>query len=198
MFSAPSRKIVIIQGHPDPAGMRFCHALANSYALGAMKGGHAVRRVDIAKLEFPLLRTQHDFERGPIPESLQDAWDAIRWADHIVFVFPLWLGTMPAILKGFLEQVARPGYAFQYVEHGFTKKLLAGRSARLVVTMGMPAIAYRLWYMAHGLRGMERNILKFVGITPVHETLIGMIGDLSEARRDAWLERLSALGFSGR
>lgn len=114
-----------------------------------------------------------------------------------MFIFPLWLGTMPALLKGFLEQVMRPGIAFAYPsanENGFAKTLLKGRSARIVVTMGMPAVFYRLWYLGRGVAGMRRNILNFVGIGPVRETLFGMVGKAGNDRRKSWIEKIRRLG----
>ncbi|TJW65958.1 MAG: flavodoxin family protein, partial [Mesorhizobium sp.] len=125
------------------------------------QAGHVVRQIDLAALNFPMLRTMQEFEHGAIPDSLKDAAGAIVWAEHIVFVFPLWLGTMPALLKAFLEQVMRPGTAFAYPDkgRGFTKTLLRGRSARLVVTMGMPSLLYQLWFLGHGIAGMRRSIL---------------------------------------
>ncbi|HYD68592.1 NAD(P)H-dependent oxidoreductase [Azospirillum sp.] len=191
------RRIVVIQGHPDPEPRRLCRALADAYAEGAQEAGHSVTRVDIAALDFPLLRTQHAFEHEPVPDSLRPAQEAIVAAEHIVLVFPLWLGTMPALVKAFLEQVMRPGVAFAYQEKGNPKLLLGGRSARLVVTMGMPAFVYRFWYFAHGLKGLERNILRFVGIAPVRETLFGMVGAASEDKRRAWLEKMRVLGAKG-
>jgi putative NADPH-quinone reductase len=187
-------RIVIIEGHPDPDPHRFCRALAAAYAEGAEAAGHEVRRVDLASLDFPLLRTQEDFLHGTVPPTLEQARDAIVWAQHLVFVFPLWLGTMPALLKAFLEQVMRPGVAFAYREKGLPEKLLKGRSARIVVTMGMPAFFYRWWFLGHGLRGMRRNILKFVGLAPVRETLFGMIEGTGEKKRRRWLEQMRLLG----
>ncbi|MBP2314887.1 NAD(P)H-dependent oxidoreductase [Azospirillum soli] len=192
-----SRRIVVVQGHPDPDPNRLCRALADAYAEGAREAGHAVTRIDLAALDFPLLRTQAAFEHEPVPETLRPAQEAIVAADHIVIIFPLWLGTMPALVKAFLEQVMRPGVAFAYQEKGTPKLLLTGRSARLVVTMGMPAFVYRWWYFAHGLKGLERNILRFVGIKPVRETLFGMVGTASEATRRKWLKRMRDLGALG-
>ncbi|WP_159591027.1 NAD(P)H-dependent oxidoreductase [Chelativorans xinjiangense] len=187
-------RIVIIQGHPDADPRRFCRALADAYAEGAEAAGHKVTRIDLARIDFPLLRSQEDFLSGSMPEALVPAKEAILEAEHLVFVFPLWLGTMPALVKGFLEQVMRPGVAFAYGSKGFPEALLKGRSARIVVTMGMPAFAYRWWFLGHGLRGMRRSILKFVGLSPVRETLFGMIEGASDDRRRTWLDRMRALG----
>jgi putative NADPH-quinone reductase len=103
---------------------------------------------------------------------------------------------MPALLKGFLEQVARPGFAFRYEKEGtpFTAKGLKGRSARVVVTMGMPALVYRWYFRAHSVKSLERNILGFVGIAPVHETLVGMVGQLKPGDVDALRGKLRKLG----
>lgn len=108
-----SCRILLIEGHPDPIGSHLCHALADAYAEGAQEEGHQVRRVHVAKLDFPLLRSQQDWEFGELPESLKQAQEDIAWAQHLVLFFPLWLGDMPALLKGFLEQIARPGFAFK-------------------------------------------------------------------------------------
>lgn len=191
------RKIAIVQGHPDPAGNRLCHALAAAYADGARHALHDVTLIEIAALDFPLLRSRAEFETGEIPAGLLAARDAVVAADHLVIIFPLWLGTMPALLKGFLEQVMRPGVAFAYLANGSTRMLMQGRSARVVVTMGMPALAYRVWFLAHGVRGLTRNILRFVGYGPVRETFFGMAANVSPAKSAKWLRRMRDLGAKG-
>jgi putative NADPH-quinone reductase len=190
-----SRKVLIIQGHPDPTAQHLGHALSEAYARGASRNGHDVRTIAVARLDFPLLRSQAEWERGELPAGLRDAQAAIGWADHLALFFPLWLGDMPALLKAFLEQVARPGFAFQ-AEGGnpFGRKGLAGRSARVIVTMGMPAFVYRFYFAAHSVRSLERNVLGFVGIAPVRETLIGGVDGLDDDARADWFAKLEALG----
>jgi putative NADPH-quinone reductase len=191
-------RIALIQAHPDPAGGHLCHALAQAYAGGAVKAGREVRSVDVAQLDFPLLRSQKDWLKGEVPASLRPAQETLRWADHLVFFFPLWLGDMPALLKGFLEQIARRGFAFEPVEgNPLGRKLLTGRSARVVVTMGMPAQVYRWYFRAHSVKSLERNILGFVGIGPVHETLIGGVDGLGEAGVRRWLDEMAERGAAG-
>ena len=190
------KRILIIQAHPDSSAPHLCHALAASYAKGAEAAGHVVRHVTLATLDFPLLRSQNDWEHGTVPASLKPAQDDIGWAEHIVFFFPLWLGDMPALLKGFLEQVARPGFAILREPGGKPggEKGLTGRSARMVVTMGMPAVVYRWYFRAHSVKSLKRNVLGFVGIAPVHETLIGMTGDMKPDAVAKWLDKLERLG----
>lgn len=189
------KRILIIQGHPDAKGGHLCHALAQAYADGAAEGEHDVWRIDVAQLDFPLLRSATDWNQNTLPTCLVPAQQGIEWAQHLVVFFPLWLGDMPALLKGFLEQVARPGFAFHDDGNGgFGKKGLSGRSARLVVTMGMPALVYRHFYRAHSVKALERNVLGFVGIAPVHETLIGMVDKLDAPAAQKWLGKLRTMG----
>jgi putative NADPH-quinone reductase len=191
-----NKRIVVIQGHPDLSTPHLLHALADTYADAARAAGHEVRHVRIAELDFPLLRSQQDWEHGTVPPSLAQAQQDIGWAQHIALFFPLWLGDMPALVKAFLEQVARPGFAFRYDKGGtpFTAKGLAGRSARVVVTMGMPALVYRWYFRAHSVKSLERNILGFVGIAPVNETLVGMVGSLTPDHARRWKAKLARLG----
>jgi putative NADPH-quinone reductase len=194
----PSR-IVIIEGHPDPRPERLCHALAEAYAAGAAEAGHEVSRIKIAELDFPLLRSKDEFDRGAVPASLKAGQEAIAGADHLVIIYPLWLGTMPALLKGFLEQILRPGFAAGATTPGQPwRKLLTGRSARVVVTMGMPALVYRWFFLAHSLKSLERHVLKFCGISPVRETLFGMVEAVSAEKRGKWLEEMHRLGRDAR
>jgi putative NADPH-quinone reductase len=194
-----AKRIVIIQGHPDPAPERYCRALASAYERGARAAGHEVRRIDVATLDFELLRSAADWESGTPASVILMAQDDIAWAEHIVILYPLWLGAMPALLKGFLEQVLRPGFAVPDLRSGkgWPKGLLTGRTARIVVTMGMPAFFYRWYFGAHSLKSLERNILKFVGVKPIRETLIGMVAAKESAGREKWLKTLEALGREG-
>jgi putative NADPH-quinone reductase len=193
-----SRRILVIQGHPDPAGHHFGHALAHSYLEGARGAGHEVRLIEVAQLDFPLLRSQKEWDHGELPASLNAAQQSIAWAGHIVLFFPLWLGDMPALLKGFLEQVGRPGFAFKPGEGGLLQvKGLTGRSARVVVTMGMPSLIYRFYFRAHSVRALERSILGFMGISPVDESLIGRVDSMADSERVSWLARMRRLGREG-
>jgi putative NADPH-quinone reductase len=192
------RRIVIIQGHPDSSQDHFGHALAAEYAQGAEQAGHQVKQVKVAELEFPLVRSKEEFDSAEPPPSIREAQGAIAWANHLVIVYPLWLGGMPALLKGFFEQTLRPGFAADPgAGGGMWKKRLKGRSARIVVTMGMPALVYRFFFGAHGLKSLARNVLGFAGVGPVRSTLIGTVDALDASKREVWLSRLRALGRQG-
>ncbi len=190
-------RIALVQGHPDPAGGHFCHALADAYVAGAREADRELRCIEVGRLDFPLLRNKDDWEKGAVPKGLAAAQKTIAWADHLVIAYPLWLGGMPALLKAFLEQALRPGFAIGKQLDGGWERLLEGKSARIVVTMGMPAAVYRFYFRAHSLKSLERNILGLCGIGPIAETLIGNVEGCGDARRRAWLEKLRRYGWQG-
>lgn len=189
-------RVGIIDGHPDGDPARFCHAVVDAYAHGAEQAGHEVRMLRLADLDFPTLLDRASWQAPHTCADVAGAQDLVAWAEHLVIVHPLWLGAQPARLKALLEQLFRPGYAFR--AEGAMRGRLTGRSARIIVTMGMPALAYRLWFGAHGLKALKRNILNFVGIRPVRDTLIGNIEGLKPERRQAWLAAVEALGARAR
>lgn len=191
-----TRRIVLIQGHPDPKGGHFGHALAAAYREGAAQAGHEVREINVATLEVPMLTSKDEWEKGPAPDALRGAQDAIGWSDHLVIFYPLWLGSMPARLKAFLEQVLRPGFAMQVAANGQWQRLLKGKSAHIVVTMGMPAFLYRWYFRAHSVKSLTRNILQFVGIAPVRTSLVGLV-EGKAGRRTRWLRELQECGRKG-
>lgn len=188
------RRILIVDGHPDANPGHFVHSLASAYAKGAAK--HEVKTVRIADLDFPVLRDPREWLEQAPPTSFLAVQEQIAWAEHLVILYPLWLGDMPALLKAFLEQVMRPDFAFRYGSGLSTEKLLTGRSARVIVTMGMPGAIYELFFLAHSVRSLARNILKFVGVSPVRRTIVGAV-ESGEKHRLCWLEKVEALGAAG-
>ena len=81
-MSTRARRILIIDGHPDPAGSHFVHALVQAYAQGAKAGGHEVRVIEVANLEFPGLRSPEDFLKGEPPRAIREAQEQVMWAEH--------------------------------------------------------------------------------------------------------------------
>lgn len=192
------RRILIIDGHPDPDRKRFCHALADAYASGALAADHEVRRVDLSALTFPDLTRRDDWEVAAAPDAIVGVQEAIAWAQHLVIVYPLWLGCMPARLKALFEQTLRPGFALGQRERIIGMGRLKGRSARVIVTMGMPAAIYRGFYFAHSLAVLKRNILGFVGIGPTRSTVVGAVEGISDVQCQAWLDKVSRMGAAAR
>lgn len=184
-------RIAVIVGHVRTG--TFGEALAAAYAEGARAAGHEVEVLNTARMRFdPVLREGYERVQA-LEQDLADARRAIWDADHLVIVFPLWLGAMPAILKGFLERVLQPDLIEQHRAGRFVQ-LLKGKSARVIMTMGMPGLVYRWWYGAHALQALKRNILEFMGVSPVRSTLFGMIEAVSAEQRRTWLREVEGLG----
>jgi putative NADPH-quinone reductase len=192
------RRVLIINGHPDPSPSRFCAALCDAYAAGARAAGREVRRLDVATLDLPPIRSAEDFIGGPLTPDVQRAQAGVTWADHIVVVHPLWLGSAPALFKTFCEQVFRYGFALPAPtpDSKMPAGLLKGRSARIIVTMGMPALVYRLGFGAFGVRSFERSVLWLAGMRPIRRTLIGQVEGAAEIRQRA-LHKVRRLGEQG-
>lgn len=191
-------RICILLGHPHSDSSHFCHALAASYAKGAETDGAIVERIDVGRIAPVPLADPADFATPPDDPRMLAAREVILRAEHLVIVFPLWLGTMPAMLKAFFEQMARDEFALGVSKSGWPAQHLKGRSARIIVTMGMPALAYRLWFLNAGVSNLRRMILGMSGVGPVRQTTIGGIGNLDAAGRAGWLERVEALGRARR
>ncbi|MGR3322277.1 MAG: NAD(P)H-dependent oxidoreductase [Pseudooceanicola sp.] len=189
--------ILVLQGHPDGSEPHLCHGLADAYAEGAEAAGHHVERLSLTEAPVEFLRSRRDWQEGARPAYVIEAQEAIRRADHVVLVFPLWLGGVPALVKAWLEQVFREGFAMSFGEKGWQRHL-KGKSARLVVTMSMPAFFYRLYFRSHGTRQISRSILGFSGIGPIRETLVGMVDSVTPERFEKLRAELAALGRAGR
>ncbi|MEZ5818211.1 MAG: NAD(P)H-dependent oxidoreductase [Hyphomicrobiaceae bacterium] len=184
-------RIAVIVGHPRQG--TYCDALAEAYATGARSAGHQVEVLKTARMTFdPILREAY-VRAQPLEPDLADAHRAIMAADHLVIVFPLWLGAMPALLKGFFERLLQPDLIEPHRAGKFVQ-LLRGKSARVIMTMGMPGIVYRWWYGAHALQALKRNVLEFMGVSPVRSSLFGMIETVSAEKRREWLDEVEALG----
>lgn len=192
MVDAGPLKVLVILGHPRRDS--FCAALAEVCADGARAAGLAVARLNLAALSFDLSVRLPGPEDQPLEPDLQRAQALIRWADHLVFVYPAWWGTMPALLKGFLDRTLTPGFAFRFEEghpSGWSK-LLAGRSAGLLVTMDTPPWVFRWITRQPGHQAMRRATLGFCGIRPVFASAFGPVRTSTPEQRRRWLETARA------
>jgi len=188
------KSVCVLQGHPHSGAHHFCHALADSYAKGAEEAGASVSRLDVGAIQPVPLTDPADFAH-PATGDIADAQQTIRACDHLVVVFPLWLGAMPSLTRAFFEQLGRGDFL---IERGAADEwphgALKGRSARVITTMGMPAFAYRMFFGAHGVRSLESSVLHLAGINPIRETLIGRVETMSDRQRDDWLDRVETMG----
>jgi NAD(P)H dehydrogenase (quinone) len=187
------KKILIINGHPDKESL--CFALAESYKKGADSASADCKLIHLIDLDFnPILN--HGYRKISVLEpDLVKMQAEITAADHLVFVYPNWWSTFPALLKGFIDRVFVPNFAFKYRENSvFWDKLLAGKTARLIVTMDTPWWYYWLINKNAGHNAMRIGVLEFCGIKPVKITVFTPIKSSDEAKRKKWLAEVEELG----
>lgn len=187
------KKIVIINGHPNKASFNF--GIAKAYREGALDSGVEVQEIVIADLQFnPNLQFGYQ-KKMELESDLIKAWEIIQWADHLVWIHPIWWGGLPAITKGFIDRLFLPGFAFKYKKDSlWWDKLLKGKTAHIITTIDQPGWYYRLMYGRPSVNQLKKSTLEFCGIQPVKVTYIGIIKTSDEKQRQKWLEKVKKLG----
>jgi len=187
------KKILIINGHPDRESL--CFALAESYKKGADTNGDQCQLVHLIDLKFnPILTYGYRLISELEPDLLKIQQDILQ-ADHLVFVYPNWWATLPALLKGFIDRVLLPNFAFKYHKKGpFWDKLLKGKTARLIVTMDTPKWYYWLINRNAGHNAMKIGVLEFCGIKPVKISVFAPVKSSDDLKRKKWLSEVETLG----
>jgi putative NADPH-quinone reductase/1,4-dihydroxy-2-naphthoate octaprenyltransferase len=184
-------RVLVVLGHPRPASL--CGALAAAVAAGARRAGADVRTLDVARMRFDpdvhAASPNAQFQE----EDVRHARELVSWAEHLVFVYPNWWGTMPALLKGFLDRVFTPGFAFAERD-GRYEPLLRGRTADLITTMDMPRWVYRWIFAQPGNRAMARAVLGFCGVRAVRILNFGPVNRSRPAQRGVWIARAERVG----
>lgn len=187
------KKILIINGHPDRESL--CFALAESYKKGAVTNGDQCQLVHLIDLKFnPILTYGYRIVSELEPDLLKIQQDILQ-ADHLVFVYPNWWATFPALLKGFIDRIFLPNFAFKYHEKGpLWDKLLKGKTARLIVTMDTPKWYYWLMNRNAGHHAMKIGVLEFCGIKPVKISVFAPVKSSNDLKRKKWLDEVETLG----
>lgn len=196
MASAPlSRNVLVVLGHPSTSS--FSAALSAAYADAARQAGHTVRVLNLGELRFdPVLHGSNPHHQALEPDLLA-AQEAMRWAQHIAWVFPVWWGSVPALLKGFLDRAFTSGYAYKFqAGASFPTPLLAGRTADLLVALDTPPWYFRWVYRMPAIHQMRKTTLAFCGIRTRRTQLYGPIIHSTDPQRAAWLRQAAAMGAS--
>lgn len=187
------KKIAIINGHPNKES--FNSGVAEAYKNGAIEAGAEIKEIRIADLNFnPNLQFGYQ-KRMNLEPDLLNAWETIQWADHLVWIHPVWWGGLPALMKGFIDRLFLPGLAYKYRENSlWWDKLLKGKTAHIITTIDQPGWYYRFVYGRPSVNQLKKSILEFCGIKPVKVTYLGIVRTSTEEQRKIWLKKVRVLG----
>lgn len=182
--------ILVILAHPKEDS--FCGTLTQAYSQAALDAGASVDVLNLASLRFdPILHNGYATIQ-PLEPDLLDAQRKIEQAKHVVWVYPMWWVSVPALLKGFIDRTFLPGWAFRYGEGKMPVKLLKGRTARVVMTMDSPNWWYWLGYRRAATHAFERGVLKFSGFERIKRSIIYHTQALSSAQRQAHMDKVAS------
>ncbi|MEC4050473.1 NAD(P)H-dependent oxidoreductase [Flavobacterium sp. SUN046] len=188
------KKVVIINGHPNKDS--FNYAIVAAYKKGALERKIEVKEITISELEFDVNLEFGYQKRKDLEPDLVSAWEKIVWADHLVWVHPVWWGGLPAITKGFIDRLFLPGFVFNYRENSIVwDKLLKSKTGHIITTLDQPGWYYHLVYGRPSVNQLKKSTLEFCGVSPVKVTYIGIVRTANEATRKKWLEKIERLAF---
>ncbi|CAH0169380.1 NAD(P)H-dependent oxidoreductase [Chryseobacterium sp. Bi04] len=187
------KKIAIINGHPNKDSFNF--GIADAYRNGAKEAGAEIQDITIADLHFnPNLQFGYQ-KRMELEPDLLKAWETIQWADHLVWIHPVWWGGLPAITKGFIDRLFLPGMAFKYRENSvWWDRFLKGKTGHIITTIDQPGWYYHLFFGRPSVNQLKRSTLEFCGVKPVKVTYVGVIRGSREEQRHQWLKKVRVLG----
>ncbi|SDT26709.1 Putative NADPH-quinone reductase (modulator of drug activity B) [Pseudomonas asplenii] len=187
-----SKRVLVILGHPSAES--FCGALAERYAETARNAGHEVRVLRLGTLDFDPVLHEGYRQVQPLEADLLQAQTDITWAEHMAWVYPIWWGGIPALMKGFFDRTFLPGFAFRYRQgKAFPDQLLKGRTADLLVTMDTPPWYFKWVYRMPGLHQVRKTTLQFCGIRPMKTLMFGPLLGSSDLQRNTWLRQTEAI-----
>lgn len=192
-MAVEKKKILLIDGHPNAKS--FNAAVFAAYKTGASSTNAELKEIVIRDLNFnPNLQFGYQ-QRTELEPDLIHAWEKIKWADHLVWIHPVWWGGLPAQTKGFIDRVFLPGFAFKYRENSvWWDKLLQGKTARIISTLDQPGWYYRFAFGRPSVNQLKKSTLEFCGVKPVRVSYLGPLRNSDEKQRMSMLETVKLLG----
>ncbi len=184
--------VLVILGHPRRDS--YCGDLAMAYMRGANEAGVEVAFLALADMRFEMNVMEHSPQDQHLEADILQAQKLIKWADHLVFVYPTWWGNMPALLKGFLDRVFIPGFAFREIQADAFDKLLRPRTAQLITTMDTPVWVDWLINGAPSVKAIRNATLEFCGVSPVHTMKISPVKHSTTEQKHEWLRQVQRKG----
>ncbi|MES2214083.1 MAG: NAD(P)H-dependent oxidoreductase [Patescibacteria group bacterium] len=174
MFNFGKRrdKVFILMAHPDSDS--FNNTLAMEYERGAKAAGREVRKMNIGEMKFdPILHHGYRVIQ-PLEPDLLAFQENVKWCDHFVILYPSWWSTMPALLKGLIDRVWIPGFAYHFTGDFTWKKLLKGKSAAIFITSDTIPLAQRIIF-GDTTNELRKGVLWFSGFSPIRVRKFGYL-----------------------
>ena len=184
-------QVSVILAHPDSGS--FNHAIARAVVSELERAGHGVHFHDLYSEGFdPILLSGEIAREAALTPELAAHCDEIASADGVVIVHPNWWGQPPAILKGWIDRVIRPGVAYEFLEgddgEGVPQGLLRARAAVVFNTSNTPAEREAAAF-GDPLQLLWKNcIFDLCGAPQFHRRMFGVVVTSTDAQRQAWLE----------
>jgi NAD(P)H dehydrogenase (quinone) len=189
-----SKRVLVLAANPK--GNSFINYLAEAYANSAEENND-VQLLKISDMEFNLDLSGGYAEEHPMEDSIKSFQMSLEWCEHLVIFTPIWWGAVPAKFKGLIDRTFLPGFAFQYEKgKSIPKKLLKGKTARIVMTMDTPPWYYSLIQGAPAIKQLKTATLKFVGFNSIKSKMIGPIISSTKESRSKWVNEVSELGYT--
>ena len=186
------KNILIINGHPAQESLS--KSISQQYREWATTYWHTIRYINITDLRIEdTLRFSHK-KWAQIPSELEQCREDIDWAEHIVFIHPVWWSSMPAMMKWFIDIVFWPGFAYTYTKDSpMPKKLLSEKTARIIITFDTPYILYRYFYHQPSVIQLRDRILWFCWIKTTWVTYLWSVRTKKEADIKKFLMKIKEL-----
>lgn len=186
------KKVLIINGHPDKES--FCFGLHESYKRGSISKGYEIKEIILSDMTFNPILMYGYRKRTELEPDLLEAWEKLQWAEHIVWIYPTWWASPPALLKGFIERLFLPGFAFEYQDKSpFPKKLLKGRTSEIISTMDAPVFYYKWIVKDIGGKMIRKDIGAFCGIKNIRTTYLATLKTSTPEQRQKWLNKIELI-----
>ncbi|XDD47054.1 NAD(P)H-dependent oxidoreductase [Leptospira sp. WS39.C2] len=192
------QNILIVLGHPNLNS--YCAQLANTYVEAAKSSGHEAHLLNLTELNFDynLKFGYHKEKKQTLEPDIVKSQSLIQNANHLVFIYPSWWASMPAILKAWIDRVFLPGFAFAYQKHSpFPKQLLKGKTARIIITMDAPTWYYKWVNRSPGVQLLKHGTLQFCGVKKVKVTYLDQIRFRNHETLSKWIQNIEQLGKKG-
>lgn len=185
---------LVVFAHPNPESFGKGIVETIRETIEAKEENIQIR--DLYSLEFDSILKPSDFEalkNGNIPDDIKAEQERIKWADIIIFVYPVWWAGLPAILKGYVDRVLSYGFGYEYVD-GEPRGLLKGKRGLFICTTGTPREIYEQSGMHNSMKQTsDEGIFSFCGIEVIKHLFFGAVPYVSEETRKDYLKDVENL-----